>query len=264
MLSGYTHYNDSKGDDVPLIKINSAKIFMLHIDFVTLFPEMVLTGVRHSMLLRAEQAGLVKFGAANPRDFATDVHRTVDDTPFGGGPGMVMRPDTVGMALDSLIREGVQPRVLIMEPWGQRFSQPLAQELSESEHTILLCGHYEGIDARIAEKYDALPISLGDFILTGGELPALLIADAVTRLIPGVLGDQESLSTDSHSNGLLSYPQYTRPWDWEGRTPPEVLRSGNHAAIEKWRRQWSLRTTREQRPDLFALAHLEPGDIDLL
>lgn len=216
------------------------------------------------MLARAEQKEIVKFGAANPRDFATDVHRTVDDTPFGGGPGMVLRADVVSAAIESIRLNGVQPTVVVMEPWGRRFDQSLARNFAQCQHLVLLCGHYEGIDARVQERYQAIPVSIGDFILTGGELPALLIADAVTRLLGGVLGDAESLETDSHATGLLSYPQYTRPWDWEGLTPPEVLKSGNHAEIEKWRRIWALRTTREHRPDLFAFAHLEPGDLDLL
>lgn len=235
---------------------------MLRVDFITLFPEMVLPAARHSILARAERDGLVTFGAQNPRDFASDAHHTVDDTPFGGGPGMVMRPDVVSAAIDSVWQES--SIVIMTEPWGVRFNQHLASELAREEHLILVCGHYEGIDARVQQKYDALAVNVGDYILTGGELPALIIADAVTRLREGVLGDSESLRTDSHSDGLLSYPQYTRPWDWEGSTPPEVLRSGNHAEIAKWRRRESLLMTRELRPDLFAMADLDQDDLDLL
>ncbi|MBL8060589.1 MAG: tRNA (guanosine(37)-N1)-methyltransferase TrmD [Chthonomonas sp.] len=235
---------------------------MLAIDFITLFPEMVLPAARHSMLARAEASGRVKFGAANPRNFSTDAHHTVDDSPFGGGPGMVMRPDVVSQAIDSVLEEG--GKVLIMEPWGVPFSQPIARDLSKEKQLVLVCGHYEGIDARVQEKYGAMPISVGDYVLTGGEIPALIIADAVTRLLQGVLGDPESLNADSHADGLLSYPQYTRPWDWEGLTPPEVLRSGNHAAIAKWRRQMSLKMTQQLRPDLLEKADLDQRDRDLL
>lgn len=235
---------------------------MLSITFITLFPEMVLPAARHSILARAEGAGLVQFAAVNPRDFATDAHHTVDDSPFGGGPGMVMRPDVVSAAIDSVRKPS--SKVIIFEPWGQRLTQSLAKALASEESLILVCGHYEGIDNRVHEKYGAVTISVGDYVLTGGELPALIIADSVTRLLSGALGDAESLESDSHSDGLLSYPQYTRPWDWEGRTPPEVLRSGNHAEIAKWRRQVSLRMTRERRPDLFATAQLDESDLDLL
>lgn len=235
---------------------------MLAIDFITLFPEMVLPAARQSILARAEVAELVSFGAANPRDFAADPHHTVDDSPFGGGPGMVIRPDVVSAAINSVLKDSA--KVLIMEPWGQRFTQGLAQELTQESQLILICGHYEGIDARVQERFGALPVSVGDYVLTGGELPALIIADAVTRLLSGALGDARSLEIDSHSDGLLGYPQYTRPWDWDGLMPPEVLRSGNHQEIAKWRRQMALRLTRDKRPDLFAQAHLEPGDLDLL
>lgn len=236
---------------------------MLKLDFVTLFPEMILPALRHSMLARAESMGAVAFRASNPRDFATDAHRTVDDRPFGGGPGMVLRPDVVTDAYRAL-DPSPNARVLIMEPWGRRFDQAMAHSLAGEEQVVLLCGHYEGIDGRVAEAIGAEPVSLGDFILTGGEPAALIIADAVVRLLPGVLGDQESLATDSHSQGLLSYPQFTRPWEWEGRTPPGVLRSGDHEKIARWRRQFSLRATRDARPDLFARAPLDPSDLDLL
>lgn len=173
-----------------------------------------------------------------------------------------MRPDVVSKAIDSVLQQSA--KVLIMEPWGEPFTQLLASEFSKEKQLILVCGHYEGIDARVQQKYDARAISVGDYVLTGGELPALIIADAVTRLLEGVLGDPESLQTDSHANGLLSYPQYTRPWEWEGLTPPDVLRSGNHAEIAKWRRQTSLRMTQKLRPDLFAKVELERSDFDLL
>ncbi len=237
---------------------------MLAVDFVTLFPEMVLPGLRHSMLKRAEDAGAVRFRAVNPRDCATDQHHTVDDSPYGGGPGMVMRADVVGAAVQPLLEEKCTRKMFILEPWGRRFDQSMARECAEVDQLILICGHYEGVDARVQQHFQAEPVSLGDYILTGGELPAMIIADAVVRLLPGVLGDAESLEADSHSNGLLGYPQYTRPWDWNELTPPEVLRSGDHQKIKRWRRSESLKITRSKRPDLFAKADLEPGDLDLL
>lgn len=236
----------------------------MRIDFVTLFPEMVLPALDHSILKRAVEIGAVQFGAQNPRDFAEDKHRTVDDAPFGGGPGMVMRPDVVDRAISACLDGGSRPRVILTEPWGQRFNQSLAEEWKSERHLIFVTGHYEGIDGRVAEKWSCDVVSLGDFVLTGGELPALVMADAVVRLLPGVLGSSESLDIDSHSAGLLATPQYTRPWDWEGLTPPEVLKSGNHAAIERFRRQEALRLTRKHRPDLLATAPLEKSDVDLL
>ncbi len=235
------------------------------IDFVTLFPESVLAGIRHSILARAEADGAVTFRGWNPRDYATDAHRTVDDKPFGGGPGMVMKPDIVWQAVSAAMEpaeEGAQ--VLVFEPWGERFDQSKAQELSTAAQLVMVCGHYEGLDARIAERAGARVISMGDFVLTGGELPAMMVADAIVRLLPGVLGCAGSLEIDSHSGGLLSAPQYTRPWEFGGLTPPEVLRSGDHAAVERWKRQQSLQLTRKNRPDLFAMAHLESSDLDLL
>lgn len=235
---------------------------MLRIDFITLFPEMVLEAARHSILKRAEESSLVSFGAINPRDFAEDAHRTVDDNPFGGGPGMVMKADVLGKAIDSL--RTPESLVVLFEPWGQRFSQNTANTFSAAEHLILVCGHYEGIDARIEEHYRATVLSIGDFVLTGGELPALVVADAVTRQIPGVLGDHGSLDIDSHAEGLLTGPQYTRPWDWRGLTPPEILKSGNHEAVRKLKRKEALLRTRNARPDLFCCAPLTPEDLKLL
>lgn len=235
----------------------------MRIDFVTLFPEMVLGALGHSMISRAQQQGIVEFGTSNPRDFATDNHHTVDDSPYGGGPGMVIRADVVGQAIDSL-SPTPETTIIALEPWGKRFTQQVARRLSKSDHLVFLCGHYEGIDARVAEHYNCEVLSLGDFILTGGEPAAITMTDSIVRLLPGVLGDQDSLETDSHSGGLLSYPQYTRPAEWRGLTPPEVLKSGDHKKIETWRRKWALEITRKNRPDLFSLAALEPKDIDLL
>lgn len=236
---------------------------MLRIDFVTLFPEMVIPAVRHSILQRAQASGAVEFHATNPRDFASDKHRTVDAKPFGGGPGMLMMPEPLDLALSGLDLED-EAEVVFLEPSGTLFDQRTARELAESSRIVLVCGHYEGIDQRILEKYATRILSLGDFVLTGGELPALVVADAVVRLLPKVLGDPCSLEEDSHSDGLLSYPQYTRPRVWEGRAVPEVLVSGDHGSVKDWRRAHAVRQTRERRPDLFCRATLTKKDLDLL
>jgi len=234
----------------------------MKIDFVTLFPEQVLPGLRHSMLARAETTGLVQFGAVNPRDFAHDKHKTVDDRPFGGGPGMVMKPEPLDEALESIRAKGA--RVVFPDPCGYRFEDKHARAWASDEHIVFVCGHYEGIDHRLVEKWATDRVSLGDFVLTGGELAAMVMADAVVRQIPGVLGDQTSLEEDSHASGLLSYPQYTGPRTWEGRDIPEVLLSGDHAKIAAWRRKQALLVTRELRPDLFMAAELTSKDLDLL
>lgn len=280
---------------------------MLRVDFVTLFPEMVLPAIRHSMMKRAEESGLVAFGAVNPRDFTHDKHRTVDDDPFGGGPGMVMKCEPVWAAVESLVgslegwkggdqdeavclpppappsfsasrktREGSpspqsenrNPRsrvaIVLPDPTGPLFQQADAQELAQMDHVILLCGHYEGIDDRIRQLLATHVFSMGDYVLTGGELPALTIADAAVRLLPGVLGCSGSLEQDSFSNGLLSAPQFTHPETFQGASVPEVLRSGDHGAAAAWKRLESLRTTRRNRPDLFWRARLEKRDADML
>jgi tRNA (guanine37-N1)-methyltransferase len=234
---------------------------MLRIDFVTLFPEMVMDALGHSIPKRAREAGLAAYGAANPRDFTTDKHRTVDDTPFGGGPGMLMKAEPLAQAIDSL---GPADAIVMTDPTGCLFDQTAARELSSLSHVVLVCGHYEGIDDRVRQRYATHVFSIGDFILTNGELPALVMADAVVRLIPGVLGSEDSLAIDSHSDGLLSAPQFTRPEEWRGLSVPSVLTSGNHAEIAKWKRREALRQTREQRPDLFAKARLTDGDLKLL
>jgi tRNA (guanine37-N1)-methyltransferase len=235
----------------------------LKIDFVTLFPEMVLSAARHSILLRAEQAGHVAFGAQNPRDFATDAHRSVDDKSYGGGPGMVMMAPIVDAALQAC-HPGQQTAVVLLDPTGERFEQRHARELAGTPHVIFLCGHYEGMDERIREKRATHVFSLGDFVLTGGELPALVMADATVRLLPGVLGDPASHQDDSHEGGLLGFPLYTRPPEWEGLSVPPVLLSGDHGAIAKWRRAQQLKRTQTSRPDLLARAVLSKGDADVL
>lgn len=236
---------------------------MLEVSFVTLFPEMVLDACRHSILGRAQEARLVHFEAANPRDFATDKHKSVDDSPYGGGPGMLLKPDVVAAAIRSLKpMEG--DAVVLCEPAGKPFTQADAQQLSVKKRVIFVCGHYEGIDDRIRKLFATHVFSIGDYVLTGGELPALVIADAVVRLVPGVLGSPESLEIDSHAGGLLSAPQFTRPEVFEGIPVPEDLTKGDHKAAAKWKREHSLRVTRVNRPDLFARAKLEKDDPDML
>ncbi len=234
----------------------------MKIDFVTLFPDTVLACVRHSMLRRAEEAGIVAFGAVNPRDFATDTHRSVDDEPYGGGPGMVLRPDVVAEAVESVLTEDAT--VIHTDPAGELFRQADARDLAGRKHLVFLCGHYEGIDERVVDVYADRRYSIGDYVLTGGELPAAVMADAIVRLVPGVLGDPQSLAEDAFADGLLTYPQYTRPEVWANRRVPDVLLSGNHGEIANWRRRQRLEATRINRPDLFARAPLTKDDLRLL
>lgn len=236
---------------------------MIQVDFVSLFPEMIEQALSHSIVGRAAQRGLAKFRTANPRDFTHDVHRTVDDSPYGGGPGMVMKCEPIMLAVESLgaIEEAV---VVLPDPTGRLFTQSMASAWSQAPRLIFLCGHYEGIDDRVRQLTGAVPVSLGDFVLTGGELPALTMADAVVRLLPGALGSSESLSIDSHSDGLLSAPQFTRPDAYRGLAVPEELTSGDHQRIAAWRRREALTLTRERRPDLFSRAPLARKDLDML
>jgi tRNA (guanine37-N1)-methyltransferase len=236
---------------------------MLRIDFVTLFPEMVLGAVGHSILRRASESEIVQFGAVNPREFTHDNHRTVDDSPFGGGPGMLMKCEPVAAAIDSLFPDE-NTAVVMTDPTGIPFTQAVAHELASRNRVIFLCGHYEGIDDRIRRLYATHTVSIGDFVLTGGELPALVMADAVVRLLPGSLGCSGSLDADSHSDGLLSAPQFTRPETFKGEAVPDVLRSGDHGAIDNWRRRQALELTRKNRPDLFWHAPLTKQDVTLL
>lgn len=224
---------------------------------------MMLSAVGHSMLKRASEAGHVEFGATNPRDFTHDSHRTVDDKPIGGGPGMLMLAEPLAEALDSL-NLGPEDAVVFPEPTGTTFSQTAAKGLAGFARVVFVCGHYEGIDERILQLYATHRYSIGDYVLTGGELPALVMADAVTRLVPGVLGCGDSLAIDSHEGGLLSAPQYARPQSFRGLEVPEILYSGDHPKIEKWKRRIALETTRQNRPDLFCRARLEKGDADML
>lgn len=230
----------------------------MRIDVITLFPEMLGGFLGQSMMKRAAKAGHVSFNFINLRDFAEDKHRTTDERPFGGGPGMVMKPEPIFKAVESIRTE--QSRVILMCPQGKPFSQQRAQELSTERHLIFVCGHYEGIDERIREELIDEEISIGDYVLTNGALPAAVVMDAIVRLIPGVLGGEGAAEQESFSEPLLEYPQYTRPAEFRGMTVPKELVSGDHSAIAKWRRQQSEKRTAERRPDLLNRRSAENGD----
>lgn len=217
---------------------------------LTLFPEMIDAALSHSIIGRAVNEGIINVEAVNIRGFSKDKHRHVDDYPYGGGAGMVMQPQPIYDAYKSIEEKAGKARVIYMSPQGKRFNQKIAEELSKEESIILLCGHYEGVDERIIEEIVTDEISIGDFVLTGGELAAAAIIDAVSRLVPGVLNKEESHEIESFSDGLLEYPQYTRPPVFMGREVPEVLLSGHHANIDKWRREQSIIRTYQKRPDM--------------
>ncbi len=220
----------------------------LKIDVVTIFPGMLDGFLGESMLKRAAQAGCVRFRAINLRDFTTDNHRTTDDRPYGGGPGMVMKPEPIFEAVDSV--RSPDARIILMTPQGRSFNQACAAELAREKHLIFICGHYEGVDERVRDGLVHDEISIGDYVLTNGVLPAAVVIDAVCRLVPGVLGDDTSAEQESFSAGLLEYPQYTRPPEFRGRKVPDILLSGNHEEIARWRREESLKRTKNRRPDL--------------
>lgn len=227
---------------------------------VTLFPELFDSFLRAGLLGKAIATGTLEVGFANPRDFTTDRHRTVDDTPYGGGSGMVMMPGPIVEAIESLPE---RPRRVLMTPQGKPFTQADAQRLAQMPAVALVCGRYEGVDERVRAFVDE-ELSIGDFVLLGGEVAAMAVLEATARLVPGVLGNAESAGDESHVSGLLEYPQYTRPQDYRGVSVPEVLRSGDHAAIASWRRREALRRTRDRRPDLFAKLVLSDADRALL
>ena len=221
-------------------------------DVLTLFPETFELVMNESIIGRAQQNNLIEIKAHNIRDYSANKHKKVDDYPFGGGNGMVMACQPVFDAFAAVTKDlQYKPRVIYMSPQGKVLTQELAKELSQEQHLVLLCGHYEGIDERIIEEIVDEEISIGDYVLTGGELPAMVLIDCVSRLIPGVLSSEGSFSDESHFNGLLEYPQYTRPADYEGKHVPDVLLSGHHANIEKWRHDQSIERTRIKRPDLY-------------
>lgn len=225
----------------------------MHFHILTLFPEMVLQGLHTSILARAMERGLISADAVNIRDFTMDRrHGRVDDYTYGGGAGMLMQAQPVYDCIEA-VQSSLQKRarVVFLTPQGRVFNQSIAAELAQEEELILLCGHYEGIDERVLEESVDDSISIGDYVLTGGELPAMIVVDAVSRLIPGVLGNGASAETDSFQDGLLEYPQYSRPEVWHGRKVPDILLSGDHAKVDAWRHSKALDRTRERRPDLF-------------
>lgn len=228
---------------------------------LTLFPDMIRDGFQTSITGRAVEKGLLSLETVNIRDFSVNRHNRVDDYPYGGGAGMVMQAEPVYLACESVrAKLSGKPRVLYMSPQGKVFDQRMAEELAREEELIFLCGHYEGIDERVLEEIVTDEISIGDYVLTGGELPALVIMDAVSRLLDGVLHNEESAEFDSFHDNLLEYPQYSRPEEWRGKKVPPILLSGHHANVEKWRREQSLLRTKERRPDLLKTANLTRED----
>jgi tRNA (guanine37-N1)-methyltransferase len=236
----------------------------MRFDVFTLLPETFLPYLQASILQKAAERGLLEFHVHNIRDYTHDRHHTTDDTPYGGGGGMVMKPEPVFEAIESVL--GISPAcpVILLTPQGRVFNQKIALELANQPQVALLCGRYEGIDERIREHLVTDEISIGDYVLTGGELPALILIDAVSRLLPGVLGDPTGAMDDSHASGLLEYPHYTRPPEFRGWGVPEVLLSGDHAKIDKWRREQSLRRTLKRRPDMLENLPLTKEDKKLL
>ena len=232
----------------------------MRFDIFTLFPDMFRGPLDESIIARARERGIVEVALHNPRDVTTDRHHIVDDYPYGGGAGMVMKPDPLFTAVEQVYERGP---ILLLSPSGRVFDQALARELAREERITLLCGHYEGIDERVREHLATDDVSIGDYVLTGGELAAMVIVDAVTRLLPGALAPG-STEEESHTAGLLEYPQYTRPPEYRGWPVPEILLSGNHAAIARWRHKEALRRTRARRPDLFAQLELSTLDRKLL
>ena len=234
-------------------------------DILTLFPDMVEAVVSASILGRAREKGLLDIRAVNLRDYAEGRHKVADDYPYGGGAGMVIKPEPVFRAVDDLRARDGDLRLVMMSPQGRRFTQAVAEEFAgETRRVVFLCGHYEGIDERVREGLAPEELSVGDYILTGGELAALIVVDAAARLVPGVLGDQQSAEADSFAGALLDYPHYTRPPVYRGLEVPEILRSGDHEAIRSWRRAQSLLNTLSKRPDLLERAELTPEDRQVL
>lgn len=232
----------------------------MRFDIFTLFPEMFAGPFASSIIKRAQEMGHVEIALHNIRDYATDKHRMADDMPYGGGGGMVMKPEPIFAAVESVLGDASGALVILLTPQGRLFTQEMARELAAHDRLLLVCGRYEGVDERVREHLVTDEISIGDYVLSGGEIPAMVIVDAVTRLLPGVLGDPGATHDDSHAAGLLEYPQYTRPSEFRGWNVPEVLLSGNHAGIARWRREQALLRTWKRRPDLLATAELTPAN----
>jgi len=239
---------------------------MLRIDVLTIFPKMIEAPTSEGIVARAVERGLARIGVHDLRQFTEDKHRNVDDAPFGGGPGMVMKAEPFARALEKIRAQAGPAReaVVLLSPRGRRFDQETAARFAALERLVLLCGRYEGIDERVAQTLATEELSLGDFVLTGGETAALAVIEATVRLIPGALGDEGSAADDSFADGLLDWPHYTRPAEWRGRAVPEVLLSGDHKSIRRWRRREALRATRERRPELLARARLSAEDEALI
>lgn len=236
----------------------------MEVHIVTLFPDLFASPLKESILGKAIDRGVVDVVVHDLRDHAQDKHRTADDAPYGGGAGMVLKPEPIIRALRAIEAEAGPATVILLTPQGIPFSQALAQRLSKEERLVLLCGRYEGVDERVRLHFTDLEISIGDYVLMGGEIPALVVLDATVRLLPGVVGEERSIQEDSFQTGLLDHPHYTRPAEAEGHKVPEVLLSGNHEAIRRWRRKESLRRTRARRPDLLETATLTDEDVELL
>lgn len=236
----------------------------MNFHILTLFPEMVLDGLKTSIIGRAVEKGLLSIEAINIRDFAENKHNRVDDYTYGGGAGMLMQAGPVYGAYQSVVEKtGKTPRVIYLSPQGQTFSQSMAEEFAKEEELVFLCGHYEGIDERVLEEIVTDYVSIGDYVLTGGELPAMVMIDAISRLVRGVLHNDASAEFESFQDNLLEYPQYTRPEEWHGKKVPDILLSGHHANVEKWRREQSVIRTAQRRPDLLLKAELTQKEREL-
>ena len=237
----------------------------MRIDILTLFCDMCESVLSESIIGRARQSGKVEINCIDIRDYTNDKHRRVDDKPYGGGMGMIMQAQPIYDCYNALCESlGKKPHLIYMTPQGKTLTQQRVKELAELDNIAILCGHYEGIDERVIEELQPEEISIGDYVLTGGELPALILADSVSRMLDGVLSNSECFEEESHFSGLLEYPQYTHPAEWNGREVPEVLLSGHHENVDKWRRQQALLRTKQRRPDMLENAQLNKKDLDFL
>lgn len=236
----------------------------MRIDVITIFPEMIASAVGFSVIRRAQEDGLLEIVVHDLRDFTHNQHRSVDDYCYGGGAGMLMKPEPLFEAVRSIDPVGEDAKIILLSPQGELLTQDMARRLSLSDHLILICGRYKGVDERVRQKLVTDEISIGDYVLSGGEIPALVVIDAVSRLMPGALGNYESAQDDSFSEGLLDCPHYTRPAEYQGMRAPDVLLSGDHKKIREWQRQQSLIRTFERRPDLLRNAPLSEEDLDFL
>ena len=238
---------------------------MMRIDFITLFPEMCRAVMDESVIGRAQKSGALQVDCHQLRDFAFDKHKRVDDTTYGGGMGMLMKAEPIALCYEDICKQTeTRPHFIYMSPQGKTLTQQRIKELARLDNICILCGHYEGVDQRVLDEFIDEEISIGDYVLTGGELPALVLADSITRMLPGVLASDEAFEEESHYSGLREYPQYTRPYEWHEKTVPDVLLTGHHANIMKWRREQSLERTKRRRPDLLKKAELSEKDMKYL